>query len=277
MKHYAVIGHPVAHSLSPVIHAQFGRRTGVPLRYDKLEVGQHEFQRGIEGFIAAGGSGANVTVPFKEAAYGWVTHRDHWATAAGAVNTIVRRGDTWVGHNTDGVGLVRDLRSKRVMLAGARVLLVGAGGAARGVVLPLLQAGVAEVLIANRTLARASDLMARFADQVGGGTHPRLGSVDLERARTSAPFDLVINATSAGLSGQELPLFPRHPGTVYYDMMYGEKAAFFLSAPKDLAAAFDGLGMLVQQAAEAFRLWHGVFPDAAGTLAALETEDGRRT
>jgi len=259
---YAVIGNPVAHSRSPWIHAQFARATGEDLEYGRIEAPLDGFVRAVEAFRAQGGKGLNVTLPFKGEAFRFCAAASERAAAAQAVNTLVLdRGKPW-GDNTDGVGLVRDLEAnlgRRV--AGARVLLMGAGGAAQGVIAPLAQAGAAGIVIANRTLARAQALAARVRGATACG-YEALGG---------RSFDLVVNATSAGLAG-ELPPLPAGlfaPGALAYEMVYGRATPFMAMARAAGAQVADGLGMLVEQAAESFLVWRGIRPQTAGVLAAL--------
>ena len=260
---YAVFGHPIAHSKSPQIHAAFARQTGQDMSYEAILAPKGDFAASVAAFIAAGGRGANVTVPFKEEAYRMASRLSPRAQHAGAVNTLVF-DDGILGDNTDGAGLVADLtRNLRCALAGKRILLVGAGGAARGVIDPLLDQTPAELVIANRTVSRAQEL----ADLFGRGVRAcGFDALDM-------PFDLVINATAASLAGELPPLSPRifTAGTLAYDMMYGRDTPFLAFARSHGAATADGLGMLVEQAAEAFYLWRGVRPDTAPVIAALRT------
>ena len=260
---YAVIGHPVAHSKSPWIHAEFARQTRQDLEYLRIEAPLDGFARAVDAFRAAGGRGANVTLPFKEQAFAYCApETSARARAAAAVNTLRFDGKAVFGDNTDGVGLVTDLeRNLGRAIAGKRVLLMGAGGAARGVLQPLHERGPAALRIANRTAARAEELARLFKDVRGGGFE----AIGGER------FDLVINATSAGLAGEAPPLSAAAfaPGAFAYDLVYGRDTPFLALARSAGAAASDGLGMLVEQAAESFLLWRGVRPATAPVLAAL--------
>ena len=260
---YAVIGNPVAHSKSPWIHAEFARQTRQDMDYGRLEAPLDSFARTLDAFRAAGACGANVTLPFKEQAFAYCTHQmSERARAAAAVNTLRFASDAVYGDNTDGVGLVADLeRNLGRAIAGKRVLLMGAGGAARGVLQPLLERGPAALRIANRTARRAVELASRFKDARGGGFGDLAGEA----------FDLVINATSAGMQNEAPPL-PQGvfaPGAFAYDMIYGRDTPFLAQARAAGAAVSDGLGMLVEQAAESFLLWRGVRPATAPVLAAL--------
>ncbi|MDA1073648.1 MAG: shikimate dehydrogenase [Proteobacteria bacterium] len=266
MDRYVVFGNPVEHSLSPRIHAQFARQTGQTMDYQRALLPIDGFANGADAFFSDGGKGANVTVPFKADAYGWVSQRSALAAAAGAVNTIVWDGRLSVGHNTDGLGLIRDLSvNMGINLTAARVLLIGAGGAARGVLRPLLDSGIASLCIANRTAARAEELCT----EVGPDDLQRVKAVSM--ASPGEGFDVVINATSAGLAGQGALVPPACVGgSVCYDMFYGGQTPFCRWAVEAQAArVVDGLGMLVEQAAEAFHLWRGVRPDTLAVLGDL--------
>jgi shikimate dehydrogenase len=263
-RRFAVVGNPVRHSLSPRIHRMFADQTGCDLEYNALLAPLDGFVRALQAFFEGGGSGVNVTLPFKEAAFDWVTSCDEYAGSAGAVNTIVATGDGFRGCNTDGVGLVRDLTANlRCELRGKRVLVLGAGGAVKGLLGPLLGASPSCVVVANRTPARARALIDRFEDPRVSIAEPEL----LEEA-----FDLVINGTSASLTGS-LPNVPMAAvaGSLVYDMVYGANAVPFCSwaCEQGAARAVDGLGMLVEQAAEAFSLFHGVRPDSDAVLRVL--------
>jgi shikimate dehydrogenase len=261
---YAVFGHPIAHSKSPQIHAAFARQTGQDMRYEAILAPLDGFADSVAAFIAAGGRGANVTVPFKEEAFRLASRQSPRAQRAGAANTLSFDADGILGDNTDGAGLVADLtRNLGFALAGKRILLLGAGGAARGVIEPLLDQQPAELVIANRTVSRAEELAELF----GHGVR----ACGFDAADT--PFDVVINATAASLAGDLPPLSPRvfTSDTLAYDMMYGRDTPFLTFARTRGARTADGLGMLVEQAAEAFYLWRGVRPDTAPVIAALRT------
>jgi len=267
-RRYAVVGNPVGHSLSPAIHRMFSQQTGIELEYEALLAPLDGFVRAVAAFFEAGGSGVNVTLPFKEAAFDWVTSCDEYAGAAGAVNTIVASDRAYRGYNTDGIGLVNDLTvNLGYSLAGRRILVLGAGGAVRGILGPLLGASPARIVVANRTRSRAQELIDRLED-------PRLRACDAERL-DEASFDVVINGTSAGLVGA-MPKVPEGAiaGSLVYDMVYGANAKPFCgwALANGASAAVDGLGMLVEQAAEAFRLFHGVRPDGAAVLRRLRDE-----
>lgn len=265
---YAVIGHPIAHSKSPAIHAAFAAQTAQDLSYEALLAPLDGFATAVSQFRAQGGRGMNITVPFKEEAWQLADRLTERARLAGAVNTFVF-GDDVLGDNTDGAGLVRDLEVLGARLAGARVLLLGAGGAARGVILPLIDAGVARLFIANRTADKARALQAHFAGHDARGV---LAAGGWQEA-ADAPYDVVISATSASLSDEAppLPAGLYAPGSLAYDMVYGRGLTAYLKQARDQGAArlADGLGMLVEQAAEAFALWRGVRPDTAAVRATL--------
>ena len=269
---YAVIGNPVGHSKSPVIHAAFARQTGQALAYEALLAPLDGFAATVAAFRAAGGRGLNVTVPFKLEAFALATRRSPRAQAAGAVNTLAfdAEGEGVYGDNTDGAGLVRDIgHNLACALAGRRILLLGAGGAARGALLPLLGEAPAALTLANRSVDKAHALAAAFAAHAGSVALDACGFAQLAGRR----FDVVINATAASLADQAPPLPPGlyADGALAYDMMYGRGDTPFLAAARGDGAArlADGLGMLVEQAAESFLLWRGVRPDTAPVLAAL--------
>jgi shikimate dehydrogenase len=272
MDRYAVVGNPVAHSKSPLIHAAFAAQTGQALVYEALLAPLDGFAATVEAFRAAGGLGLNVTVPFKLDASALAERLSPRAEAAGAVNTLAfDRGDIY-GDNTDGCGLVRDLtQNLGWSLSGRRILLLGAGGAARGTLLPLLMERPAALVIANRTESRAVELADRFRTQANR-TSLHACSFD---ALAGASFDVVINATAASLAAQSpaLPDGLYAPGALAYDMMYGKDETPFMRAARSAGAAVvaDGLGMLVEQAAESFFLWRGVRPHTRTVLATLRT------
>lgn len=267
--HYAVFGNPIAHSKSPRIHSLFAEQLGEDLVYEAVLAPVDDFAGSLRAFLAAGGKGANVTVPFKEQAWQLAEVRSQRAAKAGAVNTLmVGKDGRLYGDNTDGVGLVRDLQRLGCTLAGKRLLVLGAGGAVRGVLGPLLAERPERVVVANRTVAKALDLAALFADE---GMIQGLGF----EALGEQPFDVVINGTSASLGG-ELPPLPDGLlayGAFAYDMMYGRETPFTAWARRQGAThVLDGLGMLVEQAAEAFFLWRGRRPNIAPILAQLRQD-----
>lgn len=271
MDRYCVFGNPIAHSKSPDIHAAFAAQTGQQLSYERRLAPLDGFAAAVQDFIAEGGKGANVTVPFKLEAVKVAQALTIRARAAGAVNTLHFTDEGIIGDNTDGAGLVADIvRNAGVPITGKRVLLLGAGGAARGVVLPILEYRPAQLVIANRTVATAEALVEQFAALGGEGVVSACGYAEIQGA-----YDIIINATSASLSA-ELPPVPASvfaPGALALDMMYGAQPTVFLQfAAQHGARPRDGLGMLVEQAAEAFSLWRGVQPETAAVLKALREQ-----
>ncbi|WP_233882917.1 shikimate dehydrogenase [Paraburkholderia flagellata] len=276
---YAVVGNPVAHSKSPYIHAQFALQTGERVEYDRLLAPLDGFVEHVQAFHAAGGRGLNVTVPFKLEAHALAHKLSPRAAAAGAVNTLRFDADGIFGDNTDGFGLVRDIEvNLGVSLAGARVLLLGAGGAARGVVLPMLERRPREITIVNRTAPKAHALIEQFAGAAGefgcrlfGGGPQSVYRDPLDLK----PYDVIVNATAGSLDAA-LPECDERAfgtGTLAYDMMYGAQPTVFMRHAQGLGArAADGLGMLVEQAAESFFVWRGVRPEGAPVLAALRAQ-----
>jgi len=270
MKRYAVIGHPVAHSLSPRIHAAFARQTEVVMEYVAIDA--PDFETALRDFATAGGVGANVTLPYKTQAAKASATLTERARRAGVVNTLVRRDDTWHGDNTDGVGLVRDLTDRhRIDLRGRRTLLLGAGGGARGVAPALLDAGIGDLYVVNRTPERADALADMLAQP--GRVHPRY----VEDLAAIGEFDFILNATSAARGGSlpTLPMSLAGHRTLAVDLGYADAAFPFLAWARAAGClqSIDGLGMLVEQAAESFQLWHGVRPDTDPVYAALRERD----
>lgn len=264
---YAVAGNPVEHSQSPFIHGQFAQATGEALVYERLLCAMDGFEARVRAFASAGARGCNITVPFKRDALRLATRCSPRAKLAEAANVLRFDTDGWWADNTDGIGLVNDIeRNARVTLQGARVLLIGAGGAASGALGPLIDAQPTEIMVANRTLETAQSLVARHAARGAA----RLAACTL--ADAGEAFDVIINATASSLQGAAIPVSPRtlREGTLAIDMMYGPAAANFTSwAQRHGAIARDGLGMLVEQAAQAFWVWRGVLPDTAPVLDAL--------
>ncbi|MHB1529934.1 MAG: shikimate dehydrogenase [Acidiferrobacteraceae bacterium] len=269
-RRYAVMGYPVSHSLSPLIHAEFARAAGLVITYEAIEVSPGGFPQAVSHFQALGGAGLNITVPFKLEAARFAHRLTPAAAAAGAANVLVLDTEI-VGDNTDGAGLLRDLNDNlKIPLAGRDVLVIGAGGAARGVLGPLSGAGVKRIVLASRDPGRARSLLA----VLGAGLAAPTEAIALH-ALHGQRFDLVINATSAGLSGvrPEVPDEVIDSGSIAYDLMYGDGARpFTVWARSRGARATDGLGMLVEQAALSFGLWHGVHPQTAGVLAMLRRQ-----
>jgi len=264
---YALFGNPAKHSKSPTIHAAYACATGQDLTYEVIEAPLDGFAPAVAAFRAAGGRGGNVTMPFKLEAFALANDLTERARLAGAVNTLKFEGGRIRADNVDGVGLVNDIqRNLAFSIAGRRVLLLGAGGAARGALLPILEQGPAELVVVNRTVAKADAIreqFARFGNLATGG-YPDLGEQS---------FDLVINATSTGMRGELPPItrtvFAR--GAVAYDLVYGRGLTPFLQLARDAGAGrlADGVGMLVEQAAEGFQWWRGVRPDTSEMIEAL--------
>ena len=262
MDRYAVVGNPIAHSRSPQIHEAFARATRQEMTYERLLAPLDAFEATVEQFAAEGGKGLNVTVPFKLQALALALSASDRARAAGAANTLKREGHGWYADNTDGAGIVRDLTMNLdVALAGRDVLLLGAGGAARGIVLPLFGEKVRSLVISNRTAEKADALAATFASR---------GPVEAVKpdALGARKFDVVINATSAGLKGDVAWPWPAGlfaTGAFGYDMIYGDGSTMFVrwARAQGVARTADGIGMLIEQAAESFHLWRGVRPATA--------------
>jgi shikimate dehydrogenase len=268
---YAVVGYPVAHSWSPFIHGMFAKQTGQSLTYSRLEIPPVELETQVAEFFANGGRGLNITVPHKQAACLLTRFRTPRAEIAGAVNTIAAQDEGLLGDNTDGAGLVTDLsKNLGLTLSDARVLLLGAGGAARGVLGPLLSAGLEYMEIANRDGSRAMQLAAEFATL--GNVH----GCGFDAITTTGHFDLVLNATSASLQETIPPVPPSviGPTTLCYDMAYGKGDTAFTRWAKNAGAgrAETGWGMLVEQAAESFEMWRGVKPDTKPVLDAVKSQ-----
>lgn len=267
---YAVFGNPINHSKSPVIHRQFAEQSGQDMHYTKQLVNDGEFEKAAQEFFAQGGKGLNITVPFKLNAFAFAQKRTARAERAGAVNTLALLSDgTILGDNTDGIGMVHDMHNLGWEIQGKRVLILGAGGAVRGILQPLLEEQPARVTIANRTLSKAEELAKNFLD---------LGDIQAKSFEQLAgdSFDIVINGTSASLQG-ELPPLPEKllaANASCYDMMYGAEPTIFLQWAKNHGAAqlADGLGMLIGQAAEAFYLWRQIRPEVVPVITALRRQ-----
>ncbi|HEX7341308.1 MAG TPA: shikimate dehydrogenase [Rhodanobacteraceae bacterium] len=257
---FAVFGHPIAHSLSPAIHAAFAAQFDIDLTYVTIDAAPDAFADAVQAFFRDGGAGANVTLPHKRAALELAASATVAATRAGTANVLTPRADGLEAHNTDGAGLVRDLVERHhATLRDGRVLLLGAGGAAHGVAGPLLDARIAQLTVVNRTCARAQELVDHLDDST------RAVARDWDALASLGPFDLIVNATSAGVHRQVLTL-PAHlanAGTLGYDLSYGPAATPFVTWAQAAGArhALDGLGMLLETAADAFELWHGKRPD----------------
>ncbi len=273
MDRYAVVGNPVAHSKSPQIHEVFARETGQDMSYERLLAPLGGFAATAQRFVDEGGKGLNVTVPFKLDAYAMASDHSVRAQEAKACNTLVWRGDGWYAENTDGVGLLRDLTDNLDQpLAGCDVLVLGAGGAARGIMGPLLATSPRSVALLNRTASRAEELAAAFAQH---GPVASMSSAQLDGRK----FHVVINATSVGVSRDVSgdiperlwPASPFAPGSLAYDLVYSDSATSFLGWANERGAArtADGLGMLIEQAAESFALWRGERPKTDTVFAML--------
>lgn len=267
---YAVFGNPINHSKSPHIHRQFAEQTGQDMHYTKQLVNEGEFEKTAQEFFAQGGKGLNITVPFKLNAFDFAQKRTARAERAGAVNTLAALSDgTVLGDNTDGIGMIHDMHNLGWELEGKRVLILGAGGAVRGILQPLLEEKPAQVVIANRTQGKADELAKSFHD---------LGNVQAKSYEQlhGEVFDVVINGTSASMQG-ELPPLPDHllAAKAYcYDMMYGPEPTIFLRWAKERGAVqvADGLGMLIGQAAEAFYLWRQIRPEVVPVITAMRRQ-----
>jgi shikimate dehydrogenase len=263
-----LVGYPVSHSRSPLIHQLFAEQTGEKLTYELLEATPEQFETAVLGFAAAGGKGMNVTVPHKEAAFRICRSHGAEAKAAGAVNTISFRGGRPHGDNTDGIGFIRDLcENHRQPIAKKRILMLGAGGAARGIIRPILAEKPAFVVLANRTIERAAALQDDLGSPAG------LSICRFDQLEELETFDIVINATSAGLNGEKPP-FPANlvdRQTFCYDLAYSVKPTPFVIWAKENGAgkAVQGWGMLVEQAAESFAIWRGKRPDTKPILSKL--------
>ncbi|WP_281647343.1 shikimate dehydrogenase [Parendozoicomonas sp. Alg238-R29] len=267
---YAVMGNPIGHSKSPAIHAMFAKQTGEKLRYEALLVPTEEFSEAVEQFYSNKGLGLNITVPFKQDAWNKAERMTDRARRAGAVNTLWKdeTGALW-GDTTDGVGLVRDITvNHKVDIEGRRVLVLGAGGAVRGVLESILEKNPSAVVVANRTVSRAEELVKLFGE---------LGNISAcGFSEAEGPFDLIINGTSASLQGEcpPLPQTAINQQTTVYDMMYGVEETVFNRWARERGAqtVIDGLGMLVEQAAESFSIWRNKRPETAQVIAKFRGE-----
>lgn len=255
---FGVMGNPIAHSLSPLIHQQFALQTGRQLVYEKILVDEDDFEVRVSNFFAAGGKGLNITLPFKQRAFAIAKIKTQRCLQAKAANTLWMHNGILHADNTDGIGLIRDL-SHHIDLSDKQLLVLGAGGAARGIIGPLLQAGISSLTVANRTLEKAQELQQDFKT---------IHCCRLQELNGS--YDLIINATSASLSKETVPLTADSlkPSTYCYDLAYSAQGAtaFVQWAHQQGCQAVDGLGMLVEQAAEAFFIWHGVRPETTAVL-----------
>jgi shikimate dehydrogenase len=267
---YALFGNPINHSKSPHIHRQFAEQTGQDMHYTKQLVNEGEFEQAVQDFFAQGGKGLNITVPFKLNAFEFAQKRTARAERAGAVNTLAYLADgSILGDNTDGIGMVHDMHNLGWEIEGKRILILGAGGAVRGILQPLLEENPAQVVIANRTKSKADELAKNFHD---------LGNVQAKAFEQldSEVFDIVINGTSASMQG-ELPPLPDNllaANACCYDMMYGSEPTIFLrwAVERGAAQTADGLGMLIGQAAEAFYLWRQIRPEVVPVITAMRRQ-----
>jgi shikimate dehydrogenase len=268
---YAVFGFPIKHSKSPRIHQLFAQQTGQLLEYSAQEVPAENFSAAVAAFFAKGGKGLNCTIPLKELAWAYADVKTERAQLSKAVNTLALQADgSLLGDNTDGIGLVTDLMSNHaVTLAGSRILILGAGGASRGIIAPILEQSAHSIVIANRTIDKAINLAAEFHHK---GSITGCGFNDLKNRQ----FDLIINATSTSLSGQ-LPPLPEDLLTkngVCYDLAYSNEPTVFVrwGLENQALKSLDGLGMLVEQAAEAFFIWRGIRPETRPVIELLNDE-----
>ena len=267
---YALFGNPITQSKSPNIHRQFAEQTGQDMHYTKQLVALGEFEQAAQEFFDQGGKGLNITVPFKLNAFDFAQKRTARAERAGAVNTLAKLSDgSILGDNTDGIGMIHDMHNLGWELEGKRILILGAGGAVRGILQPLLEENPAQVVIANRTYSKAEDLAKNFHD---------MGDVQAKTFEqlTGETFDLVINGTSASMQG-ELPPLPDNllaANANCYDMMYGAEPTIFLRWAQERGSAqmADGLGMLIGQAAEAFYLWRQIRPEVVPVITAMRRQ-----
>lgn len=262
---YAVVGDPVAHSKSPLIHAQFAKQTGQDIAYGAFAITSENFTQFVNDFFNHGGAGLNITLPHKEAAFELASQNSARATLAGAVNTLYVHAGRLCGENTDGPGLVRDLSVNNGFdLTGKSILMLGAGGAARGALAELINASPAKITLLNRTLAKAESIKLAFRDV------QEIDVSDYDNADQDESFDLIINATSLSLQGELPPVSAKWIGaqTCCYDMMYGDSDTVFVEWAKQHGAALavDGLGMLVEQAAESFAIWRGIRPETESVI-----------
>ena len=270
MDSYAVFGNPIEHSLSPTIHTQFAMQTECEINYIKILADKSNFDKRVLDFISSGGKGFNITVPFKIQAFELANNLTLNAKIAGAVNTVKIQGGKLYGENTDGQGLVNDLcNNLGLSLEGKDILILGAGGATRGILLPLLKQNPLRILIANRTKSKAEQLAINFAK------HGKVCGFGMDQIKAK-PVDIIINATSASLSGEVPEVLPGvAKGAFCYDLMYGQKTSFMQWAEKNGASGIsDGLGMLVEQAAEAYYFWRGVMPKTKEVLSSLRVTTG---
>jgi len=271
-KHFAVIGNPIHHSLSPQIHAAFAKENGLDIDYEAVLSPLDQFKNTMHQLIQQKFTGANVTLPFKKEAYQLATTHSGHARIAETVNTLEFKEDEIIGHNTDGIGLVRDLEQNlNVDLMSKKILLIGAGGAAEGVIYSMLEKKPSELTLTNRTIEKSNVIQNKM------DVHAKSFNVNLNVTEiTKCPhqyFDVIINATSASLINAELHMDPKvfHEGCLAYDMMYGKETSYIREAISQGSKISDGLGMLVEQAAEAFFIWHHIQPTTKSVIESLRS------
>jgi shikimate dehydrogenase len=271
-KHFAVIGNPIHHSLSPQIHAAFAKENGLDIDYEAVLSPLDQFKNTMHQLIQQKFTGANVTLPFKKEAYQLATSHSSHASIAEAVNTLEFKENEIIGHNTDGIGLVRDLEQNLdTHLKNKKILLIGAGGAAEGVIYSLLEKTPSELTLTNRTIEKSNVIQNKM------DVHAKSFDVNLNVTEIAkCPhqyFDIIINATSASLINAELHMDPKvfHEGCLAYDMMYGKETSFIEQAKSQGSKTSDGLGMLVEQAAEAFFIWHHIQPTTKSVIESLRS------
>ena len=267
---YAVFGNPIAHSQSPLVHSLFAKQVGIDLEYRAIQVDIGGFEQAVSGFQANGGNGLNVTVPFKLNAWKIADELTDRAQLAGAVNTLFFQDNRIKGDNTDGAGLVKDIElNLNITLSDSKILVIGAGGAVRGVLAPMLEKQPESITISNRTKGKADALVEMFSDY---GT---VSSTTLEQANLDR-YDIVINATSTGIHGEVPSVSPQvfRGVSLVYDMMYGKNPTKFMqwAGQNSGAQISDGLGMLIEQAAESFKIWHGVMPQTSAVIGAVRSK-----
>jgi len=266
-KHFAVIGNPIHHSLSPQIHAAFAKEAGLLINYEAVLSPLDEFKQTVQTLITKKLNGANVTLPFKKEAYELVSAHSNHAKIAQAVNTFEFKEDEIIGHNTDGIGLVRDLEQNlHVDLNSKKILLIGAGGAAEGVIYSILEKKPTELTLTNRTIEK-SNMIQNKMHAYAQSFDVNLNVIEIAKLPHQY-FDVIINATSASLSDADLNITDKvfHEGSLAYDMMYGKETAFIKQAKSQASKTSDGLGMLVEQAAEAFYIWHHIKPQTKAVI-----------
>jgi len=269
-KHFAVIGNPIHHSLSPQIHATFAKDAGLHIDYEAVLSPLDEFKHTVQTLITKKLSGANVTLPFKKEAYQLASSHSNYARIAEAVNTLEFKEDEIIGHNTDGIGLARDLEQNlHTNLEGMKILLVGAGGAAEGVIYSMLEKKPFELTLTNRTIEKSNAIKNKM-NEYAQSFNAHLNVVEIAKLPYEY-FDVIINATSASLCDDDLHIDNKvfHKSSLAYDMMYGKETAFIKQAKLQESKTSDGLGMLVEQAAEAFYIWHHIKPETKSVIESL--------